>query len=131
MTLFGWSDISPQDISPEVTIARMFGSPERAQSLKLNDPPGALAVDAEHGISDCGDDRDVASAIIGNPQWDEPALAAIATGNGHAAALNEAYRRYGEGFFRHLHGAFALAVVARAPRRVLVAVDREQLQAEP
>lgn len=123
MNLFGWSDVSAGDSPPE-TIAQMMGSAPTQRSLAKLDSAGALAVHGGPGRRDLADDGAIAAAIVGNPRWEEPELAAIAIDSGHAIALGEAYRRYGDGFFRYLHGAFSLAVVARTPRRVLIAVDR-------
>jgi asparagine synthase (glutamine-hydrolysing) len=66
----------------------------------------------------------VLAAITGFPRWKDPALAEIAIGQGHAAALAEAYRRKGEKLAGELRGAFSLAVVDSARNRVLLALDR-------
>lgn len=123
MKLVGWSDTA-RDSPSEVTVAQMTGSVPAQRSLVKVDPIGALAVHGEHGRGDLADDGTVATAIVGNPRWNEPELAAIAISSGHAAALGTAYRRYGEKFFRYLHGAFSLAVISRTPRQILVAIDR-------
>lgn len=67
---------------------------------------------------------DLWAAIEGEPRWTSAALAGIAADNGQAAALCEAYRRYGRDLFAHLRGPFSLAVIEPKARRALLAIDR-------
>jgi asparagine synthase (glutamine-hydrolysing) len=122
--LVGWSDVADQPMPADAIVARMLGPPERRPRSPADlSPAAALAVEGD-GRCDRADDGAIASAVVGAPRWEEPELAAVAVGNGHAAALTEAYRRYGEGLFRYLHGAFSLAIVDRASNRVVIAIDR-------
>ena len=76
MKLVGWSDLA-RDSPSEVTIAHMTGSVPAQRSLGKVDSVGTLAVHGEHGRCDLADDRTVATAIVGNPRWNEPELVAI------------------------------------------------------
>jgi asparagine synthase (glutamine-hydrolysing) len=66
----------------------------------------------------------VAAAIEGSPHWSRSELHDIAMQSGHAAALLEAYRRFGPELLAHLHGPFACAVIDANAKRGLLAVDR-------
>ena len=66
----------------------------------------------------------VLAAITGFPRWKHPELAEIALAQGNAAALAEAYRRFGAELCRELRGAFSLAVIDTARDTALLALDR-------
>jgi asparagine synthase (glutamine-hydrolysing) len=66
----------------------------------------------------------VLAAITGFPRWKNVDFAEIAGTRGPAAALAEAYRRKGERLCGEILGAFSLAVIDPARRRVILAVDR-------
>ncbi len=63
-------------------------------------------------------------AIDGYPRWAIPELDRLAGAKGHAAALLEAYRRFGSELFDHLSGPFSLAVIEPSADRALIAIDR-------
>jgi len=69
------------------------------------------------------------AAICGQPRWADDDLAALAARQSDAAALGEAYRRFGPGLFNHLFGSFALAVIEPARGRALIAIDRMGIEA--
>lgn len=69
-------------------------------------------------------DDGLLSVIVGQPHWSATELAERQQAQGAAAALCTAYRRHGTDLFRHLRGAFALAILDRRSRRLLAAVDR-------
>lgn len=82
---------------------------------------GARTARAAGGFAEAGG---VLAAFDGHPRWTDPALAARARAEGHAAALLEAWRRFGPGLLDHLGGAVSVAVMEPARRRLLVSVDR-------
>ena len=91
------------------------GRAEAAAGLHVRGWPGRCAL-ADHGGLWAG--------IEGYPRWTSDTLAGLAAERGHDAALIEAYRREGEGLFKHLAGPFSLAVIEPEAGRALLAVDR-------
>jgi asparagine synthase (glutamine-hydrolysing) len=62
--------------------------------------------------------------LLGHARWSHSELAELARRQGAAAAVSEACRRFRADFLEHLHGEFALCIVDRRERSVLLAVDR-------
>src|SRR5688572_1471677 len=66
--------------------------------------PGMVPIDIHHAGS-------LVVAAEGRLQWGASGLAAQAAQHGAAAAVAEAYRRYGDECLRHIAGSFAIAVM--------------------
>lgn len=64
------------------------------------------------------------TATQGQIQWTLPEFAAVAAERGCAAALSEAYRRYGSECLRLMGGPFAIALVDAESASGLLAIDR-------
>ena len=129
--LFGWLD-SPIGVKPPggvleaMRLAHVYGRTEPHRERA--DLARGLSAQGRHGEFDLAAEDSLWAAIVGQPRWTRPELAEVAHAKGHAAALKEAYRRYGEHLFAHLRGSFALAVIAAPEKRVLLAVDRLGIQ---
>jgi asparagine synthase (glutamine-hydrolysing) len=65
-----------------------------------------------------------ACAIQGYPVWREARAAETARLHGHAVALLEAYRDFGERLFDRLMGPFSLAILDPKQGRAMIAIDR-------
>lgn len=128
--LLGWvgaavAEGAADAVIDEMASASPFAGEDRAQAQK--GPGQALAVSgAARGA--VAADGPILAAITGRPRWIEPSLAELAGRRGPAVALIEAYRRHGLELFRHLHGAFALAVIAAEEGRTLLAIDRAGIE---
>lgn len=70
------------------------------------------------------DDGSIAVAIEGYPRWQDGDLEAIATRDGHAAALAAAYKRLGRDALQEIMGAWAVAILDKDRQGVLIAIDR-------
>lgn len=92
--------------------------------FRRSTPVAALALATPAPGGDSADGGTHWAVIEGEPRWLDPELAGQAATKGHAAALVEAYRRFGAGLLDRLRGHFALAVVDPAAARALIAVDR-------
>jgi asparagine synthase (glutamine-hydrolysing) len=64
------------------------------------------------------------AALDGQPRWLDADLRQLASQQGHAHALLQAYERHGEGLMGQLGGHYALALIDRSAKRVLLACDR-------
>lgn len=118
--LFGWLGHSAggaDDILTRMAIGTdadtSHADNRAALALASEDKAGTLAVDEQ-----------TIAAIVGYPRWIDPALAAKARENGHAAALLSAYRRDGASLFDKLNGSFSLAVLEPERGNALLAIDR-------
>lgn len=89
----------------------------------------ALHIIMSDGEGDFYADDQFLIAISGRPRWTAPDLAATARECGHARALRDAYRSKKLDLFDSLYGNFALAVVDRRNKAVLLAVDRVGIEA--
>ncbi len=85
---------------------------------------GALHIEGAEGTVWLAVDGPLWAAIEGAPRWTEASLVRRARDLGHAEALIEAYRSYGEGLFNRLMGTFSLVIVDRVEKRTLLAIDR-------
>lgn len=101
---------------------------ETVDGRKGQAPIGTVAQEATLAVCDglyavsYFEQEGVRAALIGNPQWDEPALAETARNSSPAAALLLAWRAHGRDLLSRLHGPFALAVLEG--QTALIAVDR-------
>lgn len=68
--------------------------------------------------------EDLLVAIVGHPVWKDGDLAALASRDGHAAALAQAYRNDGLELFRRLGGYFSFSIADQKAGRVVAAIDR-------
>jgi asparagine synthase (glutamine-hydrolysing) len=94
----------------------------KAQSNILSQCGGICAWPASNnGVSGS---TDLFCAILGDPRWIDPEIATVASRDGMAAALVEAYRRWDTRLLERLQGSFSLAVVDTKRNRVLAAIDR-------
>jgi asparagine synthase (glutamine-hydrolysing) len=92
-------------------------------------PGGGLCVAPWEDADSLWVEDEVIAAICGQPRWADDDLATLAARRGNAAALSEAYRRFGAGLFDHLFGSFALAVIEPVRGRALIAIDRMGIEA--
>ncbi len=109
-----------------------------AETLVAGDPAiirtwhgggAGVALRAPAPIASWHQDDDLVALIRGYPRWSVPALADKAAAKGHAAALADAYGRYGEALLQHLRGHFSLAVLAPRRGEGLLAIDRFGVEA--
>lgn len=117
--IFGWI-APPQAPFPSVpthqdAIGRT-GHSLSPSALQLVDPSGSGGDLSEHARA--------AAAVAGTPLWKDAALHQLSAGSGHAAALLRAVETHGLQVERYASGHFALAVLDKAERSVLLAVDR-------
>ncbi len=70
------------------------------------------------------DDGTTAATIEGYPRWLDGDLEAIASRDGHAAALAAAYKRLGRDALQQIMGAWAVAIIDKDRQCALIAVDR-------
>ncbi len=70
------------------------------------------------------DDGTIAAAIEGYPRWLDGDLEAIASRDGHAAALAAAYKRLGRDALQQIMGAWAVAIIDKDREGALIAIDR-------
>ena len=87
--------------------------------------PGAgLAMRGHPQESAWRQDEKLWAAIVGYPRWSDPELASLARGEGHAAALMEAYKRFGTKLLERLFGHFVFAILEPDRGRAFCAIDR-------
>jgi len=67
-------------------------------------------------------------AIIGEPYWTDSRLAKLASEQGHAAALTQAYHAHDIKLFEKLFGTFSLAILDIEKQSALIAIDRFGVQ---
>lgn len=63
-------------------------------------------------------------AVEGHPYWHNDDLSKLAKAQGAAAAIANAYRRYGIKAPQETHGPFALAIIDQKKHQALLAIDR-------
>src|SRR5215471_2897273 len=128
--LAGWLDAPIGDQPAEVAIAAMAGAAALGRDSRLvcaisTEALGASGARIEGTLS--ASDA-VWAAIIGRPRWTMPQFAETAVREGHARALAEAYLSRGPALLECLRGSFAIAVIDRTTRRLLLAIDRLGIQ---
>lgn len=130
----GWLAEPGREQGPEATLdvmaaafrGRRFENRSAAApdaALWLSDARAAEGL-ADNPAHDPAHDEAPWVAIVGTPTWRDPALAAEARARGAAGALRLAYRARGLDLFDDIAGAFAFAILDRARRRALLAIDR-------
>ena len=83
-----------------------------------------MALRAHPKESAWNEEERLCAAVIGYPRWSQESLRSLAHDHGHAAALLEAYRRYGRDLLDHLHGHFVFAVFDLERNLAFCAIDR-------
>jgi asparagine synthase (glutamine-hydrolysing) len=124
--LSGWIDTIGTE-APDATLAALGAVDHGAATPVRFGQAGVHAALEVHGATDetwFGRDGPLTAAIAGRPRWLAPDLAHVAAERGHAAALIEAWRRWGEEAPRHLDGGFAAAIVDYERCAGLAAIDR-------
>ncbi len=107
--------------NPAAVLEAMLGGlPATASPTPIYQDHAACAAQDGMAAADFG----VLVALTGRPSWSVQDLALRQRERGAAAALLDAYRRYGSDFLQYLWGDFALVIVDSKARRVLAAVDR-------
>ena len=119
--LCGWLSFSqpPQGAGLELMhrgLAAKTSAVQRAET----DTAGCLVA----GGSAAARGEGLVGAIVGRPRWSDPSLTRVATEQGSAQALLEAYRRHGTDLLEYIQGAFALLVINGPARHLLAATDR-------
>jgi asparagine synthase (glutamine-hydrolysing) len=126
--LQGWFESCIGEIPSELILDSMSSTArELARGKRAFVQSGGDAAMAAESLAEEGDlvsNDAVWTGIIGRPRWVRPELALLASAEGHAAALRQAYRQHGLDLFTSLRGSFALAVIDRDARRALLAIDR-------
>lgn len=123
-SVFGWWATSLRDRPLRLVLDRLKRGVADRDYRFVGRGETALVVEGMQTKTDLADNGEILSAIIGKPRWDDQNLAGFAKNHGHACTLIEAYTRHGEQFFRYLKGSFALAIIMRTPKRILIAIDR-------
>lgn len=131
MTLYGWMGSTPTRARPTEILRAMAAGLTAVAEAQHNPSSGvSIGLGVETGF-DGGvihQDHRYCAAIAGTPYWSDPELSQLAVKRGHAVALIEAFRRDNVGLFRHLHGAFVLAVADQVAGEALLAIDRFGVQ---
>src|SRR5258705_13587879 len=108
--LLGWFENRVGGTPPEKVLESMAEARElaRGKGVSVHDGAGtAMAIEALAGEGDLVSNDNVWVAIIGRPHWKQLELSALASTEGHAAALRQAYRRHSLDLFACLQGSFA------------------------
>lgn len=132
----GWLGTSASPEPPAVLLAGMAAGLDppgadaapSALDRRVAWPDAAVHVRGTPRAADFTVDHGLKVGLLGQPRWTDAALADLAAGRGHAAALAEAYRRHDVGLFDHVAGPLAIAVVDAPRRRALIATDRMGLE---
>lgn len=69
-------------------------------------------------------DQKIRVVINGSPQWRDCEFTSYAQNHGSAAALAQAYQKYGQDCLRYLYGSFSLAILLPDQETALLAVDQ-------
>jgi len=123
----GWfATATPAPSAPYLdAMAAVLSSPlTRHRAHAVTGASGLATMSREAACGNLFQDGALWVAFEGTPYFTDPTLQAHAANHGMAAAIGECYRRRGTACLDSLHGAFAVAVLDHAARRVLLAVDR-------
>ncbi|MBT5047944.1 MAG: asparagine synthase [Rhodospirillaceae bacterium] len=124
--LCGWVGITPS-ADPNNVLSDMAGGlmPVAGQADdRISQPNAALYVRGWSDSVHLHQEKGVMAAMVGDPEWSDPAFATIARERGHGAALIAAYGKHQNNLFSVLHGPFSLAVVSPDQGVALIAIDR-------
>ena len=122
----GWLHSSGLEGDANTTLARMrigLGAPEPSTTTDSK-PTYALTAYSPFNTASTHSENGLHAAIDGRTRWDIPELAQMGSAISPAAALINAYRRYGKDCLKHLHGTFSLALMEPATGTALIAIDR-------
>jgi asparagine synthase (glutamine-hydrolysing) len=84
-------------------------------SVLIRGWPGCVSLHRDEGLI---------AALVGEAEWSDPEMAALARQHGHAVALATAWQAHGMKLFSRLHGPFSFAILCPRTRTALLAVDR-------
>lgn len=118
---YGW--LHSEAARPSADLHVRMAATGRPQ-IVFDNPPCGLGVAGSLSAGSSACDASVGVVIRGRPVWRDADLERIAADAGHATALRVAYQRHGRKLLDTLAGSFALAIVDRDQRRVLLAIDR-------
>ena len=124
--LCGWIDGGHAGAADPELIAKMAAAINRFDQSRVHSARrefGQVAAAATGSDVDLYQSDEQLVAVWGRVNFNEPALADVALGNGVAQALAQGYARQRSGVFATLSGSFAVAVLNRHGESVL-AVDR-------
>ncbi len=122
----GWLGAVPAGPA-EATLASMTRAlpPASGQVTEsLAQPQAAVAISGWADSVSLHHEDGIVAALIGEAEWSDPEIAALARAHGHGRALVAAYRKHRNDLFRHLHGPFCVAVLCPAEATALLAIDR-------
>lgn len=121
----GWSNAKPDGVDAQQRIGRMC---ERLPSSAKHDfailGDSAVGGPIDKNALAGSNDPPVTVVIEGHPRWRDAGFAGIAAEAGPGRALLELYLRDGADFLGNVGGEFALAIVDRRTRRLILAIDR-------
>jgi len=123
----GWLAKEQDQDSAPALLARMVstlpaGSQPRTDQAIFTG--GGLALRGDFRECAWWQEDELCAAIIGYPRWSDPALTDLAHEHSQAAALLEAYRRFGLDLLSQLFGHFAFVILEPAAKRTFCAIDR-------
>ncbi|MHA1113156.1 MAG: asparagine synthetase B family protein [Alphaproteobacteria bacterium] len=127
----GWIGTASAASSPDETLAAMAAgltAPPTAVRGASAEPGAGLAAVGAAGHTDFRCAAGIRAAVVGDAEWRDTELAAIAARDGDAAALIAAYRRHGKDLLSRLGGTAAVAVIDGPRERALIALDRLGIQ---
>ena len=84
----------------------------------------ALGIRSESQCVHWHESDDIAIALHGYPYWSDSSVQSLAQERGHAYAVAQQFVNRGHEFLSELRGAFSIAIVDKANRRALLAIDR-------
>lgn len=126
--LCGWVNLGTTENPPPGSAEAMLAAEAQSARIAHHLPDGScIAAAGEASISHDGSKR-CAAVILGRPRWRDPATAALAREQGHAAAAIARYQEVGTRVLEDLQGGFSLALIDLAQRRSLLAVDRTGIE---
>jgi len=117
--VWGWVGNTGEQATDRHVVDIMGGKHPAARGSLPN-----LAITASVDQMRLYESEHVRVALLGSPYWDDNELSSLTRESGPAAALANAWRRYGVDLLTHLHGAFSLVVIDKNAGAALFAIDR-------
>lgn len=84
----------------------------------------ALGIRTDSQCAHWHESDDLTVALQGYPNWADPSVQSLARERGHAFAAAQRFLNRGHEFLDELHGPFSIAILDKANRRALLAIDR-------